>query len=179
MNLQQSHFELFGLPERFGIDAAALDAAYRQVQAQVHPDRYAGAGAAEQRVALQWATQANGAYQTLRDPVRRAAYLCERRGVAVQGGGGEALPADFLMTQMELREALDDARAARDVDALDRLAAKARSLRADMIGVLAAQLDGQGDAREGAAAAATSVRKLMFLDKLAGEVDAALELIEA
>ena len=82
------HFSLFGLEPRFGLDNDHLIRAYRTVQAHVHPDRYAGAGAAEQRAALQWATLANEAYQVLNSPVRRAAYLCELHDVEVSGESG-------------------------------------------------------------------------------------------
>ena len=68
------HFQLFDLPPSFALDMAALDAAYRRVQGQVHPDRFAAGTAAENRVAMQWATQANEAYRTLKSPLKRAAY---------------------------------------------------------------------------------------------------------
>ena len=73
----QNHFELFGLPARFEVDMGALDAAYREVQGRVHPDRFVNASDAEKRVAMQWATRANEAYQTLRNPMLRARYLCD------------------------------------------------------------------------------------------------------
>jgi molecular chaperone HscB len=58
-SLNDSHFELFNLPEQFALDASALDHAYRTVQAQVHPDRFAAAGDAQKRIAMQWATRTN------------------------------------------------------------------------------------------------------------------------
>src|SRR5581483_5336109 len=75
------HFRLFGLPARYRIDAAALERAYRGVQGAVHPDRYAGAGDAQKRLALQASARANEAYRTLRDPIARAEYLLALRGV--------------------------------------------------------------------------------------------------
>ena len=68
----QNHFELFQLPARFDVDMDTLDAAYREVQGRVHPDRFVNASDAEKRVAMQWATRANEAYQTLRNPQKRA-----------------------------------------------------------------------------------------------------------
>ncbi|MDB5918051.1 MAG: Fe-S protein assembly co-chaperone HscB, partial [Massilia sp.] len=114
----QNHFDLFQLPARFTIDVKALDAAYRDVQGQVHPDRFINATDAEKRVAMQWATRANEAYQTLKNPQKRARYLCELNGVDLQTESNTAMPMDFLMQQMEWREALGEARAAKDVDAL-------------------------------------------------------------
>src|SRR4051794_6042601 len=117
----QNHFELFHLPQRFEIDMSALDKAYREVQNRVHPDKFAHASDAEKRVAMQWATRANEAYQTLKDPYKRAAYLCEQNGVDVQAESNTAMPADFLMQQMEWREALEDAKHSKDVEALEKL----------------------------------------------------------
>ena len=68
----QEYFSLFGLPERFVIDLVELEAAYRRVQAQVHPDRFAHRPENERRVAMQWATLANEAFRTLKNPVLRA-----------------------------------------------------------------------------------------------------------
>lgn len=125
-SLSDSHFVLFGLPEQFAIDADSLDHAYRTVQAQVHPDRFAAAGDAQKRVAMQWATRANEAYQTLRDPLKRAKYLLHLRGVDVGAEDNTAMEPAFLMQQMEWREAIEDAVHAKNVDALDALSGELR-----------------------------------------------------
>ena len=180
MDLQQDHFRLFGLPERFALDPAALDAAWRALQAEVHPDRHAHAGPAARRVALQWATHVNGAYQTLRDPARRAAYLCDLRGAgAARPEAG--LPPEFLMEQMELRESLEAARAAGDTAALEALDGQTRALRRAALERLAAVLDDEAAAGAASArdAAHGELNQLMFLDKLTEEVHAALALLEA
>ncbi len=101
----QNHFELFGLPVRFAVDSAALDAAFRDVQGKVHPDKFVNASDAEKRVAMQWATRANEAYQTLKNPQKRAGYLCELNGAPLQVESNTAMPLAFLMQQMEWREA--------------------------------------------------------------------------
>jgi len=75
-----NHFALFQMPVSFDIDIGQLDAAFRELQGRVHPDRFAAASDAEKRVAMQWATRANEAYQTLKNPLKRAAYLCELNG---------------------------------------------------------------------------------------------------
>ncbi len=75
MDFNADHFTLMGLPRAFRIDTAALDKRYRELQAEVHPDRFAHAGDAEKRLSLQWATKVNEAYQTLKKPLPRAKYL--------------------------------------------------------------------------------------------------------
>ena len=169
----QNHFELFQLPARFDVDMAALDAAFREVQGRVHPDRFVNALEAEKRVAMQWATRANDAYQTLKSPQKRAQYLCELNGVDLQTESNTAMPMAFLMQQMEWREALGDARAAKDADALDALDKDVRMERKTMLADVGKQLDA-GDF----AAAAQVVRSLMFLDKFGDEVQYAYEAIE-
>jgi len=169
----QNHFDLFQLPARFDVDMAALDAAYREVQGRVHPDRFVNALDADKRVAMQWATRANDAYQTLKNPQKRAQYLCELNGVDLQTESNTAMPMAFLMQQMEWREALGDARAARDADALDALDKDVRMERAALLAQVGKELDG-GDFD----AAAQGVRSLMFLDKFGDEVQYAYEAIE-
>ncbi|WP_028224421.1 Fe-S protein assembly co-chaperone HscB [Paraburkholderia ferrariae] len=172
-SLSDSHFVLFGLPEQFEIDADTLDHAYRTVQAQVHPDRFAAAGDAQKRVAMQWATRANEAYQTLRDPLRRAKYLLHLRGIDVGAENNTAMEPAFLMQQMEWREAIEDAVGAKNVDALDALAAELRDDERARLAKLAA-LIGSGSNQ----AAAEAVRQLMFIERVAGEIDAQIERLE-
>jgi len=169
----QNHFELFQLPARFDVDMDALDAAYREIQGRVHPDRFVNASDAEKRVAMQWATRANEAYQTLRHPQKRAQYLCELHGVDLQTESNTAMPMDFLMQQMELREALADARAAKDASALDELDAQVRGERKARLAAVGELLDA-GDYQN----AAQGVRALMFLDKFGDELHYAFEALE-
>lgn len=170
----QNHFDLFQLPARFTIDMGALDAAYRDVQGQVHPDRFVNATDAEKRVAMQWATRANEAYQTLRNPQKRAQYLCEQNGVDLKTESNTAMPMAFLMQQMEWREALGEAKAARDTDALESLDTQVRAERKARLAQIGQQLDG-GDYEQ----AAQGVRALMFLEKFGEELNFALEALEA
>lgn len=169
----QNHFELFHLPQRFAVDMKALDAAYREVQNRVHPDKFTNGTDAEKRVALQWAARANEAYQTLRNPFKRAAYLCELHGVDLQIESNTAMPREFLMQQMEWRETLDEARSASDTAMLERLDSElqeARSARLRQIGALLDTGDYSG--------AGQAVRQLMFLDKLNEEVQSVFEKLE-
>jgi molecular chaperone HscB len=119
VNLQSDDFTLFGLPRRFAQERADIDARWKDLQRQAHPDRHAQHGTAAQRVAMQWSVRINEAYQRLKDPLKRAAYLCELGGAPIGAEDNTAMPAAFLMQQMEWREALDEAQGASDIDALD------------------------------------------------------------
>jgi molecular chaperone HscB len=164
MNLNDTDFELFGVPSTFAQDRGALDARWKELQREAHPDRFAAQGAAAQRVAMQWSVRINEAYQRLKDPVRRAAYLCELHGTPVDAERNTAMPADFLMQQMEWRESLDDADAP---EALERLRAEVDAGRARALSSLDWLIDEQGDH----AAAAQQVRALMFIERFAQDVD--------
>lgn len=146
MDIQHDHFAFFGLPERFALDGDALDRAYRDVQAQVHPDRHAHAGATEQRVALQFATRANEAYRVLRDPLQRAIYLCTLRGQDPADEHDTKMAGPFLMQQLEWREALDEARERGDKAAIAGLDAELQAMRARLRSEVEHALDHESDA---------------------------------
>ena len=170
----QNHFELFNLPQQFAIDAGALDSAFRDVQSRVHPDKFVNATDAEKRVAMQWATRANEAYQTLKNPQKRAQYLCELNGVDLQTESNTAMPMAFLMQQMEWREELEEARATRNEELLDKLDGQLRAARKQQLHEIEQHLN-----EKDFHAAATGVRALMFLEKFGEEVRFAFEAIEA
>src|SRR5260370_12362051 len=104
-----SHFELFGLTPRFRLDAVARERAYGEIQARVHPARFAHAGDAERRASLQWTTRVNEAYRSLKNPVQRASHLLALHGVDVAFETNTAMAPAFLAQQMELREPLENA----------------------------------------------------------------------
>ncbi|HEX7249541.1 MAG TPA: Fe-S protein assembly co-chaperone HscB [Burkholderiales bacterium] len=166
-----SHFELFGLAPAFAVDAAALDRAYREIQSRVHPDRFAHAGDAERRASMQWTTRVNEAYRTLKSPVQRAKHLLELHGVDVAFETNTQMPPEFLVRQLELRESLAEAS---EPAALERLQDEVRRERRQ----LERGIEELIDARRDFAAAAGEVRKLMFLDKLAAEIDLAFDKVE-
>ena len=169
----QNHFELFNLPQDFEIDLEALDAAYRDVQGRVHPDRFVSATDAEKRVAMQWATRANEAYQTLKNPQSRAAYICELNGVPLDMESNTAMPVEFLMQQMEWREALGEARGDRDLAALEALDHKVKMDRKARMLAVGQHLEA-GEYTH----AAQGVRALRFLDKFSEEVRSALDALD-
>ena len=163
MNLSDDDFTLFGIPQRFAQDRAALDACWRALQSKVHPDRFASEGAASQRLAMQWAVRVNQAYQRLKDPLKRGAYLCELRGAPIEAENNTAMPAAFLMQQMAWREALDDAA---NPDAMQALDDAVAAVEQQLLATLGDTLDVQADA----AAAAQQVRALMFVARFRDDI---------
>jgi molecular chaperone HscB len=166
----RNHFELLGLPLAYAVDASRLESGYRSLQSQVHPDKFAAATEAERRVAMQWAARANEAYRTLRDPVDRARYLLSLKGFDTGEESNTAMPADFLMQQMEWREAVDEARRAGDAARLESLRAGIGEERAAMLRQLERAIDGESNYDAGC----SLVRKLRFLAKLEEEIEEAL-----
>jgi molecular chaperone HscB len=164
VDLHATDFELFGLPQQFAQDRAVIDAHWKELQREAHPDKFAAQGAAAQRVALQWSVRINEAYQRLKDPLKRAAYLCELLGAPIDAHHNTAMPADFLHQQMELREALEEAEGEEELEALAEELAQGRKGVLDCIAQL---LDVDHDA----AAAAQQVRALMFLERFGEDVE--------
>lgn len=164
-HLNQDDFELFGLQQRFAQDRAAIDTRWKQLQREAHPDKFAAQGAAAQRVAMQWSVRINEAYQRLKDPLKRAAYLCELRGAPIEAESNTAMPAEFLMEQMEWREALDEASSEED---LDRLNGQLDAARRQALQGIERSLDGESDPK----AAARQVRALMFIERFGADVEA-------
>jgi molecular chaperone HscB len=171
MNLADNDFVVFGLPERFAIDRADLDARRRQLQAQAHPDRFAAEGEAARRVAMQWSVRINEAYTRLRDPLARAAYLCALRGAPVDAERNTAMPAAFLMQQMQWREALDEA--AGDAAALQSIDDEVGAVEQATLREVAVLLD----IDDAPSAAAERVRALMFIGKFRRDLAERLEAI--
>lgn len=170
----KNHFELFQMPVMFEIDTQQLDAAYREVQGRVHPDKFVTATDAEKRVAMQWATRANEAYQTLKNPLKRAMYLCEMNGVDLATESNTHMPTAFLMQQIEWREALDEARDTKNQSALEQLENELIQKRALLLSLVTQHLNAAqyNDAGE-------QVRQLMFVEKFGDEVGRVFELLEA
>ena len=168
MNLQSDDFELFGVPRRFAQERSALDARWKELQREAHPDRHAASSAAVQRQAMQWSVRINEAYQRIKDPLRRAAYLCELHGAPIRAEDNTAMPGDFLLQQMEWREALEEADSLAQVEALEEQVRKARRVALERCAEL---IDQQQDF----AAAARQVRALMFIARFALDIERRLE----
>ena len=170
----QNHFELFGLSAAFALDKEVLEKVYREIQSQVHPDRFAHAGDAERRASLQWTTRVNEAYRTLKSPVQRARHILELHGVDVEFETNTQMPTDFLLQQLELREELEAAIKRKDAASLDALR---KTLQGEKH-LLEAQIGNDIDVEHDYQGTAGQVRKLMFLDRLDSEIDSAYEEIE-
>ncbi|MFN4349339.1 MAG: Fe-S protein assembly co-chaperone HscB [Hylemonella sp.] len=171
-SLQSTDFELFGLPQQFTQDRAAIDARWKDLQREAHPDKFAAQGAAAQRVAMQWSVRINEAYQRLKDPLRRAAYLCELHGAPVSAENNTAMPAEFLVQQMEWREALDDAQ---DIPALDALNDEVGRSRKGLLQRCEQLLDQTRDYT----GAVAQVRALMFIERFARDIEARYDKMES
>ena len=168
LNLQSNDFEIFGIAPGFAVDRAALDARWKDLQREAHPDRFATADAQAQRQAMQWSVRINEAYQRLKDPLKRAAYLCELNGAPIEAENNTAMPPAFLMQQMEWREALDDAQTAQD---LERMADEVAAARAAMLKALQTTADVDRDFQ----ALSGQVRALMFVERFARDVENRLD----
>ena len=174
IDFSRNHFELFGLPQRFRFDPDLLDRAYHDLQGAVHPDRFAAAGATEQRLALQSSARVNEAYRALKDPVTRAQYLLSLRGIEAFSETDTSLAIDFLERQLERREDAGDAAAAGDARTLEVLLAAVRAESAHLEQRVEALLDTEASwdlARQ-------RVRELKFLQKFAADIDAMLSQLD-
>ncbi len=174
IDFNADHFLLFKLPRLFRIDSGLLDQHYRALQAQIHPDRFANACDSERRLSLQWATQVNEAYQSLKTPLRRAQYLLLLAGHELDTHNNTAMPSDFLIEQMDWREAVAEARLAHEQNALEKIYHQIKQQIATRYEELASLLDDQHNY----VLAADRVRRLMFLEKLLFEIDDAMAAIE-
>jgi molecular chaperone HscB len=171
MNLQSTDFELFAIPQQFAQDRAALDARWKELQREAHPDKFVAQGAAAQRIAMQWSVRINEAYQRLQRPIQRAAYLCELNGAPINAENNTAMPAEFLMQQMELREALDDASTEENLDEISQQAAqilREQLLKAERL------IDQSNDYL----AAAQAVRALMFIEKFQRDIERRVDALQ-
>ena len=171
MKLSDDDFTLFGLAPKQALERAAIDARWRQLQAEVHPDRFASEGAAAQRIAMQWAARVNEAHARLKDPLARAAYLCELRGVPIDAERNTAMPLAFLMQQMQWREALDDAAGLADVEGI---AAQVEQAERALLAQVQRLLDDDNDAT----AAAADVRALMFVQRFRQDIERRLDALD-
>ena len=162
------YFALFQLKPQFKIDRQALESAYLTVQQKVHPDMHAQASDSDKRVSMQLSALANSAYRTLMNPIQRGLYMCGRNGVDPQLETNTAMPAQFLMQQMEWRETLDDVRD--QPSKLDELYKEVEQTRANLLKEVELAIDGANDFE----LAAKQLRALLFIDKFSAELEDAI-----
>lgn len=169
----QNHFDLFSLPAQFVLDQRLLESNYRALLASCHPDRFASENDARRRLSLQIATQVNEAYQTLKSPLARGRYLLKLSGVDTQEESNTAMPIDFLMNQMEWREAIAEAKASQNIESLENIGRELAAETSALEQHLASLLDETHDL----SAATVAVRKLRFMEKLEQEIGDAIETL--
>ncbi len=163
-SLADNDFVLFGLAEQFDLDANALTQQWKTLQREAHPDKFAAQGATAQRLAMQWSVRINEAYQRLKDPLKRAAYLCELRDAPINAENNTAMPASFLMQQIEWREAADDATSDGQIETL---LAEVSAHKQNLLSQCGRAIDERNDPQ----AASSLVRSLMFIEKFESELE--------
>ncbi len=161
-------FDLLGLPERFDLDAAAIESAFFAKSRELHPDRFVSAPADARVAALSRSRALNDAYQTVKKPVPRAEYLLARAGVNI--GDNERLEPSFLMEILELREELAEARAAKRTSEVESLQAKMKARRDAAVAKLPALFDAHD-----LPAIKDQLIVLRYLNRYLEECDAALD----
>ena len=164
VSLQSNDFELFDVAALFKQDRAALDARWKDLQREAHPDKFAAQGAAAQRVAMQWSVRINEAYARLKDPLKRATYLCELNGAPINAHTNTTMPPAFMMMQIEWREALEEATTAAELETISDEAAQYE--RGQLL-----KIEQLIDVTHDYAAAANEVRALMFVARFVGEIE--------
>lgn len=169
-----NYYELFGLSPTFNIELATLESNYRKIQSEAHPDRFVTASAAEKLKSMQLATLANEAYQTLKNPANRAKYLLELQGIKAIVETNTAMPTDFLMQQMEWREAIEDATSSKSITTLENLLGEiqveAKILQENLVNLL--------DVKKDYATATDMTRKLIFIVKVSEDINKAIEQLD-
>ncbi len=169
-------FATLGIARTFDVDLAAIEKVHRELSRTLHPDRYVGSPPSERRASLGKAVEVNEAWRIVRDPIRRAEALLALAGVTVaEGDGPRSSTADpsFLMEMLEQREALAEAKQAKDAAAVRRMATAMEQRARDVERALA-----EGFARGEAKTLAEKVGELKFYRRFLDEVSAIEDAIQ-
>lgn len=157
MDFNQNYFEIFGLPIDFNVDSDQLAERYRELQKELHPDRFASSTDQEKRLSMQWSALVNTGKETLQAPLPRAIYMLELRGLTVDHN--PRLPPEFLMQQIELREELEELEeSSAPLDGLDKFKARLNGTLNELGATFAATDDDERSLR--------LVYEMQFLTKL-------------
>jgi molecular chaperone HscB len=178
-SLSANYFELLNFPVAFDIDKKALRNRYKALLSVCHPDRFVSKSKAEESVAVLATAHVTQAFNTLKSPPKRAAYLLELLGCAVNFNANLSTDPHFLMEQLELRESLETVSQGDESDLqIQTLIAQAASLESkegEAFQSLYKQLCSFSEAENRESLfqkAQDSVLKLRFLEKLFDEIDA-------
>ncbi len=169
-----NHFELFGLSVAFEIDTQSLGRRYHELVRSSHPDRYTSAPEPQKLRAVQLAAQVNEAFRILQDPISRARYMLEIKGAVLNDESATLADPQFLMEQMELREAVDEACAAQNpIEMLAQVVSRIQGRMDELIQTLHGQLE-----MADLAPAYDSSRRLQFFRRLQQEAETLTNEIE-
>jgi len=171
ISISADDFQLFDLPKQFALNRDELDQRWKALQKQVHPDRFSTQGAADKRLAMQWSVRINEAYQRLKNPLKRAAYLCELNGAVIHAENNTSMTSDFLMQQMQWREILDEAE---DLSSVETLLAEITAAKEHAYERFIDLIDDQMNWE----LAVQEVRSLMFLERFESDIHARIERLE-
>ena len=173
-DFSRNYFELFELEINYVINAELLATHYQQLQSEFHPDRFVNASDQDRRIAIQATTFINEAHDTLRDEQARARYLLQLQGVQFDSDQDTTQDMDFLMTQMNLREQIDEVdQHDEPLDRLDELALEARRQKNSLI-----QIYQQQFAAEEWEQAKDTVLKMQFFARLQQQINNKQEALE-
>ena len=160
-------FQLFDVPISFEVDHELIHQRYMELQKAVHPDKFVNASAQEKRISMQQTSRINEAINTLKNPVERALYLLKLKGMDINFENETTMDADFLMGQMEMREALSEVREKEDPLAeLDRVGAEVKAKTNDMMNDFSNRYE-EGRLDE----ARELIRKMQFMQKAKNEIN--------
>ncbi|MDH5423869.1 MAG: Fe-S protein assembly co-chaperone HscB [Gammaproteobacteria bacterium] len=170
----KNYFEIFNLPASFDVDINLLTSVYRNLQKEVHPDRFVSSGERQSRMAVQMASLINQAFDTLKSPVSRAHYLLKLAGMDIDHEQDTSMDMSFLMEQIELREQIESVRSHSDpLSEVDRLLKQVKEQMKTVMQSFAAayQQKSFDNAHE-------LSRKMQFLNKNIQELDDVAVAIE-
>ena len=171
---KQNYFEIFSIDVSTDLDISRLNEKNRELQQQVHPDRFATGTDVEKREAMQKTSLVNEAFNTLKDPVSRLQYMLSLKGVDMNAETDTTMDGAFLMEQMEFREDIANVRSQKNpLDVLDAMSADLNVKSADLISSFAEHYQ-----QENLQKAREVVRKLQFLNKAQKEINQISEQLE-
>ncbi len=166
VDLTKNYYEVFGLPVQYDVDLDALASSFRELQSQVHPDKFVNGTDEERRIAMQSTGFLNEANDTLTDQRLRARYLLTLNGVDFNDEAGTTNDQSFLMQQLEIRGLIEDAESADDpFEELDQLRKMITSRKLDVEKDFKSSYD-QGDF----VIAKQAVLKLRFCERIFSEI---------
>lgn len=158
LSLTDNDFTILGIPQQFAQDEALLSQRWKDLQAQMHPDRFATQGALTQRLATQWSIRINEAFQNIKDPIKRASLLCELAGSSINLNTNTVMPAEFLIQQMQWREGLEEAQTPDQINQIKDMVLHERIL---IMSTLTRLIDEKRDYTQ----AVQQIKALVFMDR--------------